>query len=471
MDKDIRAFGQNSMNGLRWLILRFVISVIVIMIIDTWLLLNLNRQQETIFDSGNRIYLYGLIGSLLAIVVYLIIISIIGSQRIRRNSEALEQSVKMAEEANEAKSMFLANMSHEIRTPLNAIIGFAEVLEESVVEEKNKDYAGVIYKSATTLLSIINDILDLSKIESGKIILEMRSFDVHDLMESIVDLYTVRAQAKGLRMYFVIDKMVPRLIVGDSLRLQQVVSNLLSNAIKFTPEGGSITLSVVILEHYEEKAYLEFSVKDTGIGIPEEAQELIFKPFSQADGGVSRTFGGTGLGLTISQKILHAMHSHLELTSFIRQGSTFSFKAFFEKDQHLNKALQVVDRTKPTIGLYPPKLAKHTAYDRLAIILENIANPEYLANIDGVLDVDIICLFSHSGIMDDYHTLRLYYPKTPVIFIGEGRYISKEDEKLFVAFYKNPILESHFTKTVEGLFHKKILVWQRRESVLSVKFS
>ena len=244
---------------------------------------------------------------------------------LRYDITELIEAKKKAEIAQKAKSTFLANMSHEIRTPLNAIIGFSDILCESDIDHENKENAKIISKSAKSLLHIINDVLDISKIESGKLEVELNEFSLFDLTEHIVELFSINAKNKNIKFVYSVDPKLPHLILSDSTRLQQVISNLLSNAIKFTSEYGKIYFKIEVLEQDNENAKIKFSIKDSGIGMTPEQLKVIFTPFSQADSGISRKFGGTGLGLAICFDIIKILGSQIEVTSEIGSGSEFSF--------------------------------------------------------------------------------------------------------------------------------------------------
>jgi len=245
------------------------------------------------------------------------------------NITQLEDALIRAEESNRAKSEFLANMSHEIRTPMNGIIGFAEILKKSNLNAQQMEFVNIISKSATSLLEIINDILDFSKIESGKLDIEQVKFHPFEEFEAVVEMFSAKTYEKDIKLIFFIHPKLPKIIYGDALRIKQVLINLIGNAIKFTPDGGVVRVDISKVSENEKSLRVLFSVEDTGIGIPKDKQELIFSPFSQADSSTSRKYGGTGLGLTISKKLLALMGSKLQLESEVGKGSKFFFEIDF----------------------------------------------------------------------------------------------------------------------------------------------
>jgi len=241
--------------------------------------------------------------------------------RTRHLAEALGK----AQVAERAKSDFLANMSHEIRTPLNGILGFLELVEHTELDATQRELIDIVGVSARNLLEIINDILDFSKIEKGKLELESVELDPKRELDTVLSLHAARATTGGIALDAVIDPRIPNRLLGDPLRLRQVVSNLLSNALKFTPAGGSVLLEVLLEDRMPGEALVEFAVSDTGIGISPEKQRILFQAFTQADPSVSRRYGGTGLGLAISSNLVEMMGGRIGLASQEGKGSRFSF--------------------------------------------------------------------------------------------------------------------------------------------------
>jgi signal transduction histidine kinase/FixJ family two-component response regulator len=241
-----------------------------------------------------------------------------------------ETATRIAETAVKAKQQFLSNMSHEIRTPMNAIIGFTKVVLKTELSPKQKEYLHAIKLSGDALIVLINDILDLAKVDAGKMTFEQIPFKMSLSLSAMLHLFEAKIQEKNLKLIKEYDYRIPEVLVGDPVRLHQIILNLVSNAVKFTTKG-KITISVNLVSEDEEKTTIEFSVTDTGIGIPETKMENIFENFQQATSGTSRLYGGTGLGLAIVKQLVEAQGGSIRVKSKIDEGSTFSFTLSFLK--------------------------------------------------------------------------------------------------------------------------------------------
>ncbi len=253
-----------------------------------------------------------------------------------------------ADRANRAKSDFFAQMSHELRTPLNAIIGYLYLLRETQLNEKQKEYCRAIDFSSENLLGLINNILDFSKMESGNMVFEITDFDLPQLINDIYNMMKSNAIQKNLKLKFYLSEDIPQFVKGDPLKLQQVLVNLLSNALKFT-SSGTISLKADVKIKNSEKCIIEFSVRDTGIGIAKEDFNKIFQPFVQSDAGVTRTYGGTGLGLPISQKIVQNASGgkyEIKVDSVLNQGSCFHFRMEFLSGKQVNSVSETAEKTE-----------------------------------------------------------------------------------------------------------------------------
>ena len=286
--------------------------------------------------------------------------------------------------ANRAKGDFLANMSHEIRTPLNAILGFITILKRDEKDTHRKKYFDIVDSSGKTLLTIINDILDFSKIENGKLDIEYSSFNIKKAYEDVYALLYEKAKEKEIFLTLELDENVPKNVLGDIVRVKQIVSNLLSNAIKFTPQNGKISIKVT---YSKERQYLSCSIEDNGIGILEENLENIFSSFSQADTSTTRKFGGTGLGLSISKHLVELMDGSIRVKSIIDYGTTFTFEIFLETlAEDIESEDVILDLNK-------------TSFDKshkILVVEDNKTNQMLLKMM--LLDLNLVCDIAENGL-------------------------------------------------------------------------
>jgi PAS domain S-box-containing protein len=290
----------------------------------------------------------------------------------RKQNEAILKEKHIAEASNKAKSDFLANMSHEIRTPLNGILGFSEVLMNTKLTEFQKQSMETINQSSHLLLKIVTDILDFSKIESGKFELYIEKCNLIDLIKQVIKLVKSKSMEKKIDLSFFLDKNTPKYIWADHMRLKQILLNLLTNAIKFTSKG-EVKLSVSTIETFENKSLLRFSVCDTGIGIKKKSRAKIFQAFVQEDSFTTKKFGGTGLGLTISNQLLGLMNSQLQLKSKFKSGSAFYFEVEFKTSNGVEVENELIVTPSDSINFEIPKELENEKF-KILIVEDNKIN-------------------------------------------------------------------------------------------------
>ena len=385
-------------------------------------------------------------------------------------SEMIEEIYEMkelADEANRTKSLFLANMSHEIRTPLNGIVGFTKILNSTNLDNEQEEFVQVIRKSSEDLISIVNDILDISKMESGNIELEEASFSPIEEFENVIETYAVNASKKEIDFSLWIDPILSyQTLRGDATKIKQVLVNLISNAVKFTDKNGKIDIRIDRVEPQKslinsKKEAINFSVKDTGIGISEEQKDKVFEVFTQADSSTSRKYGGTGLGLAISSKLVNLLGGALILHSEVGQGSTFSFTLEFPIESMDKK----VNFDAHRIAIFSPKEIemKHsnryledylTSYKEISIVRFN----DHKACLNNKIPFDVLYIHC-SHIKKDRLTQLIdrYHHQTQIILVTQlhQRDVVADLSTKFTSVLYEPITFSKVEKSVKNILEKE----------------
>lgn len=393
----------------------------------------IQKDKELAENESNQQVLVMLI-TFFFLVVVIMMLSVVKSRKLNnqlrkqkhliseKNSKlqeqilATNQAKELAEEAAQAKSQFLSTMSHEIRTPLNAVIGLANLLAENNPREDQKENISVLQNSSVNLLAILNDVLDLSKMEAGKMEIESVEFSVKNTIKTVYDLYANSAKQKSLSLLIDVDKSIPDLLQGDSLHLNQILSNLVSNAIKFT-HTGYVKITAKITKNSNELCSIQFKVDDTGIGIPADKIDAIFDVFTQADTNTTRKYGGTGLGLAICKKLLQLQNSKLVVKSELGVGSIFSFELTFNKSNQDNKSHNIKVMEQAITNLQGVKLLVADDNQINVFVIKqfltnwgvNIAiaeNGEEAVKLASTQDFDVILMDLHMPVMDGFEATK-----------------------------------------------------------------
>ncbi|AEI47095.1 response regulator [Runella slithyformis] len=365
----------------------------------------------------------------------------------RKQIEAeLRQAKETAEKATDAKSEFLSMMSHEIRTPLNSIVGLTYLMQQEDVSPTMAENLKILQFSTDNLYVLINDILDFSKIEAGKVELERVPFDIKQLISNIKKANQVKAEEKGNKIKLMIDDDVPEVVVGDPLRLGQIISNLVSNAVKFTA-NGSITVELSFIKKVENSAVIDISVIDTGIGIARDKQASIFEKFTQANSETTRQFGGTGLGLVITKKLLHLYKSDIRIESELGRGSKFFFSIELEigtalksKTVEANNELLNESTLKGVKVLlvedYPVNVKVATKFlERWQIVLDVAENGQVAVDKYAAGKYDVILMDIQMPLMDGYTAtakIREMDAEIPIIALTASATLSNQDRAFLV---------------------------------------
>ncbi|WP_129597226.1 ATP-binding response regulator [Anaerophilus nitritogenes] len=381
----------------------------------------------------------------------------------RKNKEDI-LSTEKKENVFHIKTQFLLNVSHEIRTPMNAIIGFAQMLGNSPLNEEQREYVEIIKSSGQSLLKVIDDIVDISKIQQGKLNLEETYFHMIELIEATIKSFSIEARRKGIEIGLFIQSKIPYIVKGDPIRLKQVIHNLMSNAVKFT-EQGEVYIDVRLGEEIEDKVYIEFKIEDTGIGISNEVMDRLFEPFAQEDESFTRRFGGNGLGLFICKELVKMMNGRIKVESTEGKGSKFEcsipFYKYMDEDMpDCKEYVSLKDKRVLIVDSHPRNCEIVKAYlEEAGCIVEKAyditeALNKLISNNDIHCVYDIVLMDDQIASMHEYNVLSvlkaLSFTKNIQIILASYIPVEENIKNEFSGYVSKPYKRSELLETFEN---------------------